>query len=744
MNRLFSRTFLTAIFILILCSVCVAAGSWSTNNFSYKPQLTTQGTTDYGNFNNSQDSVDSRLGKEIWVGDPLHLTLDSILADATVTSGTIVVPAGTHTLNASSNRTLASGLTLRALQGGIISIPTGRTLTINGVVEASYYQIFTGAGVVSFTSQRKIKTSWFGDTAAGINKALTSTPAHTGVICEIPDYIDLGTTSIVMELEGQTLQGQGNNFSGENSAGSVIKYSGTGYAIIIGKPGTFSSHATLKDFMLHGGGVGAKGIRIGFADPGWANYPCLDNITVMRFTGPGIEVYGSIYGVYKRVQASYNYGAGMVVGPTPGLLEGGNINRWESCSFSYNSQEGVLFKIGRDWSFVSSDMQGNGYEGFKVLGFGSDGVGNLVLENDWFEGNQTDAGRTTGYFHLLSPNTYPGLITIRNNNFRGITSPWNGTTGNKMMSVTAVKTVVESNSYAAFSMGAASPIEAITRTEPITYPGVTLVKLTAHGWATGDSILFYNITQTGGWLQRLNGVSFKITKIDVDYFTIPCDTTACVLDYVYNADSTIRKLNVPRPWNYCGGGVLHFVGEDPDKWGVQQQVKVLGDFGGWCYADYGTPSVIGRQTRTGGEEALYEHIIKGGTLSGNGEVIQDSNQWAPRFTKGSRLGRLHIRASGTKTGSAGNKTIKLYFGTQAIATIGPGNDTNAWVIDAYVQITDATVQRINTTTLNSSTLAAAYVDGTQNLANDCKVYVTGYVVDAADHVVCHSLSIVPQ
>ncbi|MDP3181576.1 MAG: right-handed parallel beta-helix repeat-containing protein [Desulfobaccales bacterium] len=733
-----SGLWLLALLGIVVMSTQALGGDWTEGQFLYKPGMGARGEQEKAKFEAGLDRVADRLVKTIWVGDPNYgPTLPAAVNDIGSAEANLHVPPGIW--NIAADLTIPANVNLKPERGATLSVATGKTLTINGELDAGHYQIFTwtGTGAVSFTSQRKIKTAWFGNTAAGINKALTSTPTNTPVVCELPGgTIALGTTSIVMEGAGQTLQGQGNNFAGSYTYGTRLNYLGTSYAIIVGKVGTFTTHATLKDFTLDGGvgsvKTGAKGIRLGFVDPGWARYPCMENVTVRLFTGNGVDVYGSGYGIFRRCQFSYNGGAGMLVGPTPLTTEGGNVNRVESCSFSYNDQEGILFKNGGDWSFVSNDLQGNGYEGFKVLGYASGGVNNLLIESNWFEGNQVDASRTDGYFHLLAPNSYPDLITIRNNNFRGVTNPWNGTTGNKMMSVVG-KAVIGPNSYGSFGMGTNREIEAITRANP------AQVTLTGHGWATNDYVLLYPITQTGGWSVRLSGVSFKITKVDDDNFTIDCDTTACTDAFSPSSTQKTRKINVPRPWNYCGGGVLHLIGEDLDKWSYYQHTKVIGDFGGWCYADY-----VVRTTRTTGEEALYEHIINGGTLAGNGAIISDEIQERPRFIKGSRLGRLHIRAEGTKTGTGGNKTIKLYWGTQAIATIGPANNTNSWVIDAWVQMTDATAQVINATTLDASTLAATRTAGTQNLVNDCKVYVTGLAATAGDTITCHSLSIMPQ
>ena len=62
------------------------AGTLTTNEFLYKPSLGARGATEKNTFDAGLDRVDARLSKQIWVGDPLHLTLDSILADASMAS----------------------------------------------------------------------------------------------------------------------------------------------------------------------------------------------------------------------------------------------------------------------------------------------------------------------------------------------------------------------------------------------------------------------------------------------------------------------------------------------------------------------------------------------------------------------------------------------------------------------------------------------------------------------------------
>lgn len=662
-------------------------------------------------------------------------TLQDAITAVGSNNATLYILAGTY--NISADLTVPANVTLNLERGAVLAVATTKTLTINGLIEAGFYQVFswTGTGAIVLSGLQPVKTSWFGDTAAGINKALLS--VSRPCVFKMPGkYIDLGTTSIEIYTCGHTLQGQGVDFSGNHYHGTRLDYSGSGYAILVGKAGVFSAKIGLKDFGVYKTGAGSKGIRMGLADPDWIRYPYMENVVVMDsgWQGShGMDVLGSEYGIYRRCEFSYNGGAGVRFAVNPANLEGGNINVFESCSFSYNKNEGVLVQRGEDLRFFSCDLQGNGYEGLKATSIGARFIDNLVVESCWFEGNQVDAGRTNGYYHILSADSYVGRITLRHNSLRGITNLWNGTTGNKMACLIAKEATSQANSYCSMSKGAAVQIEALTRANPCQ------VTWTGHGLSTSDNVLFYNVTQAG-WGVRLSSVEFKITKIDDNNFTIPCDTIPCAADYDPNTDpGTVRKINVPRPWNYALGGVIRLIGEDIDKWSFHQNTRVEGDFAGWDYADYYV-----RTTRTTVEETLYSHIFWGKTLAGNSSIIDDAISEGARFMKGGRLSRLKIRAEGTKTGSAGNKTIKLYWGSQVIGTVGPTNDDNTWMIEATVKFTDATAQQIISTAWNQSTPTLLRTAGSQNAANDVEVKITGTAAGAGDTITCHALSIIPD
>lgn len=97
------------------------------------------------------------------------------------------------------NLIIPANITLRFIQGGYLNIAVGKTVTINGHVEAGLYQIFEGAGLVVFGagSVREVSPEWWGDnTTPGttemtdiINKAINSVFANVGKVSFVPYQI---------------------------------------------------------------------------------------------------------------------------------------------------------------------------------------------------------------------------------------------------------------------------------------------------------------------------------------------------------------------------------------------------------------------------------------------------------------------------------------------------------------------------------------------------------------------------
>lgn len=116
-------------------------------------------------------------------------------------SGTIVVPRSAGIVTVPGTPTIPSGVTLTIEQGAILSVTT--SLTIAGPLNAGLYQVFTGAGTVSFTSpgnEAISRPEWWGgkadgsagypitgtDNLAAFNSALAALPVYPGLPSQGP------------------------------------------------------------------------------------------------------------------------------------------------------------------------------------------------------------------------------------------------------------------------------------------------------------------------------------------------------------------------------------------------------------------------------------------------------------------------------------------------------------------------------------------------------------------------------
>lgn len=191
-----------AIITVLLVAIPAVAGTWTPNNFIYKPSPGARGEGEKKTFDTGLDRIDARLGKEIWVGDPGSGTT---LQDAVTAIGSnkamLRIPAGTWSIGA--NFTIPANVTVKPERGAILSIADAKILTINGSFEAGLYQIFscTGTGKVVFAEPGNIQMSWFNDNLA---KAVASAPAGATILAEAKTY---AATSLSISTANLTIKG---------------------------------------------------------------------------------------------------------------------------------------------------------------------------------------------------------------------------------------------------------------------------------------------------------------------------------------------------------------------------------------------------------------------------------------------------------------------------------------------------------------------------------------------------------
>ncbi len=97
-------------------------------------------------------------------------------------------------------------------------------------------------------------------------------------------------------------------------------------------------------------------------------------------------------------------------------------------------------------------------------------------------------------------------------------------------------------------------------------------------------------------------------------------------------------------------------------------------------------------------------------------------------------GGVKIKAAGTKTGEAGNKTIKLHFGASSWTVCAAANNTNDWRVEAEICNTAAGAQRISWVGWDGATPLQGYETASIDTTAAVTLKLTGECADAGDTV----------
>jgi len=122
----------------------------------------------------------------------------------------------------SDNLTVPSNITLKFIYPGKITIPSGKTLTVNGALEAGLWQIFDGDGSVSFEtgSVTEVYPEWFGAKGDG------TTDDYNAIIKAINSVYDKNIPVKFLSKDGYVI-------SGEIPARKVPLIGAPGYTLLL-------------------------------------------------------------------------------------------------------------------------------------------------------------------------------------------------------------------------------------------------------------------------------------------------------------------------------------------------------------------------------------------------------------------------------------------------------------------------------------------------------------------------------
>ncbi len=120
------------------------------------------------------------------------------------------------------------------------------------------------------------------------------------------------------------------------------------------------------------------------------------------------------------------------------------------------------------------------------------------------------------------------------------------------------------------------------------------------------------------------------------------------------------------------------------------------------------------------------------STSGTGE--DDLKTQSISANKLGTTGGVKILAAGTKTGSNGNKTIKLYFGTTSWTMCAAANNTNDWRVEAEICNTATNAQRASWIGWDGATPLQGYETATIDTTAAITLKITGECADPNDVV----------
>lgn len=664
-----------------------------------------------------------------------------------------------------TNTTVPNNINLVVPQGGRLDVESGVTLTINGAIEAGCYQIFSWTLPCQIVLGHRaagvgVPGDWFGVVYDGITDdqqswqmALNSMPDDGGVL------IHTGGDSVVSSpliwpvestdatnCRAITLRGQSANSRSTRSYPryntSLFRYTGTTGALFDMRGGTSQNlifHGALQNFHCVGPGSGTStyGILI-YA----MQHAQLDTLSFHGF-GYGIyATYRFYYAKMRGVSCRYN-GVGAYF---HGLFNGFTIDQ---CTFSSNDGNGLSILYG------SQDVNINGgwFENNGGFGLYTTNTAQTTLNGSYFENN------VGSHIYCSSTPFYNSSLGLIGVNFENSSTIYSVRLNN-ITSFSAINCSLLATSNGASSLHYAIYLEGMYPTGAIigcrnpklgalvsdaTSKNLVIIdsaypKLIHHYGSPaaymaniqrGDLHLnadadrgtwgmFYTTPGAGSNATPLSGItattsagSKTVTLNAVTgiypgtHITIAGETFGGIAFVKVRsiASTTSITLETAADVGVSGAAVAYNVAVRTNLTGMNLARTV-----------HGTTATSGT-----GEDNLNSYVIPANAFADPWNLYQNG---------------IEVLASGTKTGTAGNKTVKLKLGSSTICTIPAASGATDWSIEAKIfAANSASAQRSTVKAWDGAALVVHdHIETTEDNSSAITLLVTGECANAGDTI----------
>lgn len=160
--------------------------------------------------------------------------------------GVLVIPSGTYPVNSDIN--VDSSITLHFMNGAKLNVAKGKTLTLNGNIEAGLLQIFSGEGVIKTGPQvKELYPQWFGALANSLNddtqsvqSAINTASGFGGTVVFPPGTYNVSNLNLKSNVNLVGQKGASFQSSLQGNPDSVISTNGASFFGIMDLEGKIS------------------------------------------------------------------------------------------------------------------------------------------------------------------------------------------------------------------------------------------------------------------------------------------------------------------------------------------------------------------------------------------------------------------------------------------------------------------------------------------------------------------------